>query len=203
VTRDPTFDQGDKHMGKPTPYSAAVVVPLLKDAEIAGIIGDAYDPDTAMNILKMMSGTGNIFPALIGMAQAIFGEPDIDAKHREVIMLRVASILNCPYEWQANEQLGRNAGLTTAEIDAVAGDRPVQDLDRDYQLLIAATDELVTSGTLTDDALQSVLDTFGATVARKYIATIAWFGFLCLFVNGTRVPMETTDKIGKRTSPLP
>ena len=69
-------------MGKPTPYSASVLVPLPNDSEVARIIGDAYDPDTALNVLKMMSGTGDLFPALIGMVQAIFGEPDIDAKHR-------------------------------------------------------------------------------------------------------------------------
>jgi hypothetical protein len=47
-----------------------------------------------------------------------------------------------------------------------------------------------------------LLETFGATVTRKYIATIAWFSMLSLFLNGTRVPLETTDKIGDRTSPL-
>lgn len=190
-------------MAKPTPYGAAVVVPLPDDTDIARVLGDAYDPGSALNVVKMMAGTGNLFPALIGMVQAIFGEPDIDAKHREVIILRAAAVLNCPYEWQANEQMARNAGLTTAEIDAVAGDRAVQDLAEDYQLLITATDELLMSGSLADDTLQCLLDTFGATVTRKYIATIAWFSLLSLFLNGTRVPLETTDKIGARTSPLP
>ena len=35
------------------------------------------------------------------------------------------------------------------------------------------------------------------------MATIAWFSLLSLFLNGLRVPLETTDKIGDRTSPLP
>ena len=189
-------------MGKPTPYSASVVVPLPNDTDIAAAMGDAYDPDTALNVVKMMSGTGNLFPALIGMVQAIFGEPDIDAKHRELIILRAASVLNCPYEWQANEQMARNAGLTTSEIESAAGERPLDGLNRDYRLLIAATDELLKSGTTTDSTLQSLLDTLGATTTRKYIATIAWFSLLGLFLNGTLVPMETTDKVGDRTSPL-
>jgi len=191
-------------MGKPTPYHASVVVPLPEEDEIARSFGDGYDPDTALNVLKMMSGTGDFFPALIGMVKAIFGERDIDAKHREVIILRAASVLNCPYEWQANERMAHNAGLTTSEIEAIAGDgaHGLDSLDGDYQLVIAATDELLSSGTLTDGTLQSLLDTFGTTTTRKYIATIAWFSLLSLFLNGTRVPMETTDKIGQRTSPL-
>jgi alkylhydroperoxidase family enzyme len=189
-------------MAKPSPYSAAVVVPLPDDDELKALLGDAYRPDTALNVMKMMGGTGDFFPALAGMVQAVFSEPDIDAKHREVIILRAASLLNCPYEWQANEQMARNAGLTSAEIDMVAGELVDDALDADYKLLVAATDELLVSGTLTDDVLQSLLDTFGVTVTRKYIATIAWFSLLSLFLNGTRVPMETTDKIGSRTSPL-
>jgi alkylhydroperoxidase/carboxymuconolactone decarboxylase family protein YurZ len=191
-------------MGKPTPYHASVVVPLPDEDEIARSFGDGYDPDTALNVLKMMSGTGDFFPALIGMVKAVFGERDIDDKHREVIILRAASVLNCPYEWQANERMAHNAGLTTSEIEAIAGDGALglDSLDGDYQLVIAATDELLSSGTLTDGALQSLLDTFGTTTTRKYIATIAWFSLLSLFLNGTRVPMETTDKIGQRTSPL-
>jgi hypothetical protein len=39
-------------------------------------------------------------------------------------------------------------------------------------------------------------------VTRKYIVTISWFSMLSLFLNATRTPLETTDKIGSRTSPL-
>ncbi|KUI32675.1 carboxymuconolactone decarboxylase family protein [Mycobacterium sp. GA-2829] len=189
-------------MGKPTPYDTTVVVPLPDDADIARAVGDGYDSDTALNVMKMMSGTGDFFPALAGMVKAVFGEPDIDAKHREVVILRAASVLNSPYEWQANEQMARNAGLTRSEIEAVAGERDSEHLAADYRLLIAATDELLLTGTLTDDTLQGLLDRFGVTTTRKYIATIAWFSLLSLFLNGTRVPLETTDKIGSRTSPL-
>jgi hypothetical protein len=71
-----------------------------------------------------------------------------------------------------------------------------------YVLLAAATDELLKTGTLTDSTLVSLLETYGAVVTRKYIAMIGWFSTLSLILNGTRVPMETTDKIGSRTSPL-
>jgi hypothetical protein len=47
-----------------------------------------------------------------------------------------------------------------------------------------------------------MLDRFGPVVTRKYIVTIAWFSMLSLFLNGTRVPLETTNKVGSRTGPL-
>jgi hypothetical protein len=36
--------------------------------------------------------------------------------------------------------------------------------------------------------------------SRWMTVTIAWFSMLSLFLNGTRVPLETTDKIGDRTA---
>ena len=69
-------------------------------------------------------------------------------------------------------------------------------------LICTATDELLRPGTLTDDTLSTMLDRFGPVVTRKYIVTIAWYSMLSLFLNGTRVPLETTNKVGSRTGPL-
>ena len=98
--------------------------------------------------------------------------------------------------------LGRraNGGVAVGGVRAVR--RPAAPAKNDARPLRAPA-PAVTTGTLTDRTLQSLLDTFGATITRKYIATIAWFSLLSLFLNGTRVPLETTDKIGDRTSPLP
>lgn len=190
-------------MPRPTQYSDSVAVPLPSDTEVARIVGDRIDPAQALNVMKMMAGTGNMFPALAGMVEAVFGEAEIDAKRRELIILRAATVLNSPYEWQANQQMGRNAGLTDTEIAAAAGEVRLDELAPSYRLLIAATDELLLAHTLTDATLQRLLDVFGVTLTRKYIVTIAWFSLLSLFLNATRVPLETIDKIGDRTSPLP
>ena len=190
-------------MAIPREYKKSVVVPLPTDSEARAIIGDSYDPEQALHVIKMMAGAEDMYPALVGMVKAIFGTPAIDDRHREMIILRSAALLDVPYEWQANEQMARNAGLSSQQIQAAASDGPVEGIEPEYVLICTATDELLRSGTLTDKTLQAMLDTFGNTATRKYVATIAWFSLLSLFLNGTRVPLETTDKIGDRTSPLP
>ena len=98
--------------------------------------------------------------------------------------------------------MASNAGLTDAEIEATTSDGPVSGVAPDYVLICTATDEMLRTGTLTDNTLNTMLDTFGPVVTRKYIVTISWFSMLSLFPNATRTPLETTDKIGSRTSPL-
>ncbi len=95
-----------------------------------------------------------------------------------------------------------NTGLSQAEIDAVAVDGPVQGLAPNYMLACSATDELVEKGTLTDETLSGLLNQYGEAGTRKLILAIGYFTLLGMFLNGCRVPLETTDKIGSSTSPL-
>jgi hypothetical protein len=147
------------------------------------VIGEGYAPGAALNVVKMFAGTGEFYPVLAGMVRAIFGSPDIDARHREMIILRAASDLDVPQEWQANKVMASDAGLTDAEIEAATSDGPVSGVAPEYVLICSATDELLCAGTLTDDTLSDMLDTFGPVVTRKYSVTIPWFSMLSLFLD--------------------
>jgi 4-carboxymuconolactone decarboxylase len=110
--------------------------------------------------------------------------------------------LNAPYESQANVVMAKNAGLSATEIDAAATDGTVSGINPEYVLVCKATDQLSKTGTLRDETLRELLDRYGETVSRKIVLMIGWFNMLSLFLNGCRVPLETTDKVGTRTSPL-
>jgi hypothetical protein len=98
--------------------------------------------------------------------------------------------------------LAKNAGLLPEEIDAAASSSPVTGIDSEYVLLCKATDELSTTGALTDETLSEMLGQFDETTCRKYVLIISWFNLLSRFLNGCRVPLETSDKIGGHTLPI-
>ena len=58
------------------------------------------------------------------------------------------------------------------------------------------------ASTLNTFSLSELLDRYGESISRKIVLMIAWFNPLSRFLNGCRVPLETTDKIGTATSPL-
>ena len=138
----------------------------------------------------------------VAMVHAVFTAKHIPAKLRELIILRTAMLLDCPYEWQQNTQMAKNAGCTETEIDTVANDSPVVTLGSEVDLVMNATDELTKTGTLSDGVLEQMLAQFEPPLTRKLILTISWFNLLSRFLNGCRVPLETEDKIGSKTSPL-
>ena len=95
-------------MSAPSAYKQSAAVPLPSDGGVRAVIGEDYDPGTTLNVIKMFAGTGEFYPALVGMVRAIFGTPDINDRHREMIIRRSASILDVPYEWQANKVFASN-----------------------------------------------------------------------------------------------
>src|SRR5271167_1691244 len=200
-----TFHQGERKertMANLTHYTSQVAIPLPSDDAVRRIIGKSYDPEKTLNVIKMFAGTEEMFDATIGLVKAIFNARGIDPKTREMIILRAATVLDSPYEWQANTQMAKNVGLSPGEIAATASDGPVVGIDPEYVLVCKATDELSNSGTLRDETLSELLEKYGETITRKIVLMIAWFNLLSRFLNGCRVPLETTDKIGTGTSPL-
>jgi len=186
----------------PTEYSSQLSIPLPEDDEVGKVMGLDYDPIKTLNVIKMMAGTDDMYAATAGFIKALFQAQGIEAKTREMIMLRAAKILNSPYEWQANVILGKNAGLTDEEIEAAASDGPVAGVKPDYVLVCKATDELSQMATLTDATVAELLERYGAVISRKLILIISWFNLLSRFLNGCRVPLETSDKLGTSASPL-
>jgi hypothetical protein len=70
-------------------------------------------------------------------------------------------------------------------------------------LLCRAADELANDKTLSDKTLSELLTTFGEVSTRKYILSISFFIFMGLWLNGCRVPLETTDKVSRTTTTNP
>ncbi len=189
-------------MPGPTSYNYNVRVPLPTDDEVREVLGVSYDPAKALNVVKMFAGCEDMCSATLGMVKAVFAAEGVDPQLRQTIILRAATLLNTPYEWQANVPMSLNNGLTQAEIDAIGTSGNVEGMPPEYALVCTATDEMSTTGTLTDKTLQTLLDSHGEVITRKLVLTIAWFNLLSLFLNGCRVPMEETDKIGSKKSPL-
>ena len=189
-------------MAYPTAYASRVAIPLPSEQTVQQIMGKTYDAEKTLNVLKMFAETEDMYEATIGIVKTMFQVKGVDPKIREMIILRAAKVLNAPYEAQANVRMAKNAGLSAAEVDAAATDGPVSGINPEYVLVCKATDELSKSGTLRDETVRELLDKYGETISRKIVLMIGWFNMLSLFLNGCRVPLETTDKIGARTSPL-
>lgn len=186
------------HLGD---YSELVRLSLPTDEELSAESLHLVQAGSDLNVLRMLAGTDDMFAPAIGLFKSVFAAEEIEPKVRQMIIMRCATKLQCPYLWRASVLIAKNIGCTDEEIAATESDDAVHGIEPDYILVCMATDELTERGTLQDSTLTELRDRFGETLCRKYILIIGWFNLLCRYLNGCRVSLETTNKIGTRTSP--
>ena len=186
----------------PLNYASSEAVPLPSDDDLGLVHAEAVKLSGDLNVSRMLAGTGDLFFPAAAFVKALFSTEGIDPKTRELMVLRSAKLLNCPYEWQANAAMAKNAGCTPSEVEAMATDGPVTGLSEEITLILSAVDELTRDATLTDRTLAAMRACYDDELVRKYLLMIGWFNLLSRFLNGCRVPLESGDKIGTKTSPV-
>ena len=78
-----------------------LAVPLPSEADISQRIGPFYDAARTLNAVKMLAGAGDLATPAIDLMHAIFKTAVVDAKTRELIILRTAKAAGCEYALRA------------------------------------------------------------------------------------------------------
>jgi AhpD family alkylhydroperoxidase len=79
----------------------------------------------------------------------LFGST-LSPRDRELVVLRVAVLRNCPYEWAQHEILAFDAGLTAEEIERVAAGPEAPGWAPRDRALLRAVEELVQDACVSD-----------------------------------------------------
>ncbi|MFX5933712.1 carboxymuconolactone decarboxylase family protein, partial [Acinetobacter baumannii] len=87
-----------------------------------------------------------MFAPAAALFKSVFEAEGIDPETRQMIIMRCAKKLRCPYLWQASVLIAKNLGLSDAEIKATECGTSVEGIDKDYVLVCRATDELIDLG---------------------------------------------------------
>jgi alkylhydroperoxidase family enzyme len=128
----------------------------------------------------------------MAMGGTLMFRSSLDARLREVAILRTAARTRCEYEWGMHVALFREpCGFTDEQFTALqygAPDHPAWSATE--ALAIRVVDELHESSTLSDDTWASVQAAFNPTAIVELLLTAGNYHMLAFFLNACRVPLE-------------
>ena len=174
-------------------------IPLPTDDELEPRAREILGNVPPLNVFRMVAGTRRGLRPFLGLGAAVLNGP-LDARRREIAVLRVAHATGARYEWVQHEQLGRNVGLTDAEIDAIANEEPVSSLDEEGNLICRVADEVSRDVRLSDDALARIVDRYGPREASELILLVSYYNMVSRFLESTRVEVEDEALLADRSS---
>jgi AhpD family alkylhydroperoxidase len=148
-----------------------------------------------LNVFRMVAGTRRGLRPFLQLGSAVLSG-SLDARRREIAVLRVAHATGASYERAQHERLARAGGVTDREIDAVATEEPVSSLDQEANLICRVADEVSRNVRLSDDALEQIVDRYGPREAAELILLVSYYNMVSRFLESTRVELEAEPPVG-------
>ena len=111
-------------------------------------------------------------------------------RQRELVILRVAALRQCAYEWAQHVVVARDVGLTDDEITRVAWGPDAPFLDPFEAALIRAVDELVEDGAIGDTTWATLADELDRQQLIDLIFTVGSYHTLSMLMRSFDLALD-------------
>jgi alkylhydroperoxidase family enzyme len=120
-------------------------IPYVEPASAPEPVREVFERlPVKLNIFKIMAHAQTNFRPLLRLGSSILGKQKLSAKLRELAILRVARLSKAEYEWVQHVPIGKQAGISDAQIDALERGEPTADcFDELEQAVLRFTAEVV------------------------------------------------------------
>ncbi|MCU0259844.1 MAG: carboxymuconolactone decarboxylase family protein [Ilumatobacteraceae bacterium] len=161
--------------------------PRLAELYAKGLTG----PDgSVLNIFGTLAHHPDLLRRWLVFASHVLSKSTLPARERELLILRTGWRCRSRYEFGQHVVIGREAGLTDDEIDAVtAGPEHPSWSDADRTLLLAA-DELHDHSAIGDLTWAALTEDWSTEQVLDLIATVGNYHLVAMFLNSTRVELD-------------
>lgn len=115
---------------------------------------------------------------------------DLPARERELCILRTAWRSDCEYEWAQHVLIGRDAGLTDAEIDQVVRPIGAAAWSARDAVLLRATDEVMDHVDVSDEMWAALADHFDEVQLVELVTLVGFYRMTAGFLNAAGVQKD-------------
>jgi alkylhydroperoxidase family enzyme len=145
-----------------------------------------------LNIFKIMAHAGTCFRPLLRLGSAILGHQQLDAKLRELAILRIAKLSNAEYEWSQHVPLAKAAGASDAQIQALERSAVDADcFDPTERLVLRFTSELVEGVKASEATFTEMRSRFSAQEIVELIVAIGFYMMMARLMESTETDPDS------------
>lgn len=121
----------------------------------------------------------------------------LNTRQLEIIILRIARLVNSAYEWHNHVGYGMNAGITLEEIAAIRDFPEGNPFNEEETALITACDELLKQNNISDPTWATLSKTLNRTQMMDLVFTIGHYVMTSWALSAFGVPIEGgADAVG-------
>ena len=148
-----------------------------------------------MNVARMIANSDAAFYPFSMLGNSLLTRAKLDARLRELAILRTAKVSKSVYEWTQHVPIAKAAGVTNEQVEAIENWERAQCFSEVDRLVLKFTDEVardVKGARATIEALQKHM---GTTEIVELVMSIGFWGMVARLLETTEVDLE--DFAGK------
>lgn len=150
-----------------------------------------------LNVYRALANSENTFTGWMVAGRAALTSPVLPARLRELIILRVAHLMDSPYEIAQHIPLARTVGVSAQEISVLSHGtfRESAGFDALELAVLRLTSELLTTRAVAPDVLDRVYQQLGAEATVEVLMIINRWSGLALMLNALDVDIDEVARV--------
>ncbi len=128
--------------------------------------------------------------AWLPFASRLMPRGRLPRRDTELVILRVAAVRECAYEFDHHVRLGRRAGVDRDDVARVLDGAVADGWSERERLLLTVTDELLDRHDLTDESWSRLRAELDEAACVELLMLVGHYDMLATMLNTLRVPLD-------------
>jgi AhpD family alkylhydroperoxidase len=155
-----------------------------------------------LNVYRALANAEKVFTGWMLAGRAALTSKMLPIRLRELIVLRTAYLMDCPYELGQHTDVARTAGVDSDEIKAILSE---SDWQAGYfnpveLAVLHLTTELLTTRSVSAAVFDQVHKAFGTEATVEILLLINRYSGLALMLNALEVDLDETARLSTSTT---
>jgi AhpD family alkylhydroperoxidase len=185
-------------------------LPYVDPEQAPPEVREALEALPPLNIFRTLAHAETSLRPALRLGQAILTEQQLDARLRELAILRVARLTGAEYEWVQHVAIGLAVGVTDEQVAALGrGDAEAACFDERERLVLRVATEVVEERGTSEATLAEARQAFSPREVVELIVTAGYYQLLAAVMNSVDIDLDepvgtaVIDSAQSRPSPPP
>lgn len=180
-------------------------IPPLAEAEWTDEQRAALEPFAKQgrlyNIYSTLGHNPTALQAFLAWGGYVLRRSQLDARARELVILRIGFLCRAGYEWAQHSRLGKQSGLTDLELERIKSGPIAREWSDQDRLLLTAADELHHCYFISDDTWLKLRACFNERQCMDLVFVIGHYTQVCMILNTFGIQLDADLELDKDFDP--
>jgi alkylhydroperoxidase family enzyme len=141
--------------------------------------------------MRVISINRRLFRPFLAFNARLMPLGKLERRETEALILRTAWLCGSKYEWTQHNAIGRRAGLSAEQIEAIATDPQSDLLDESTLLLLPIVPELLEDHAVSEETFEALARRFQPAQILEAVMLVGNYAMLAGALNSFGAPLES------------